>query len=366
MKKLRVAVVGLGFGAEFIPIYQAYNNADCVAICRRDEKKLNEIGDELGIEKRYTDYGEMLKDPDIDAVHINSDLNTHGWMTIAALKAGKHVASTVTMAMTVDECREIVRLEKEMGLNYMMMETAVYTREYLFFKKMYESGEVGRIQFMRGSHQQNMSLPGWPSYWYGMPPMYYPTHALGPLSDIIGKPVTTVRCLGSGRINEEYIKNYNSPFAMETAQFTFKDSDICAEVSRSLFDTIRQYRESFDIYGTKKSFEWEQCIDENPVIHSGFEDAEHVHIPDTDDTLPKEIAHFALKNQIIDEDHVSFIQGSGHGGSHPHLVHEFVSSVLEGRPAHVNAKIAANWTMAGIIAHESAIKGGVVLEIPQL
>ena len=90
-----------------------------------------------------------------------------------------------------------------------------------------------------------------------------------------------------------------------------------------------------------------------------------MHIPDTDDMLPKEIAHFALKNQIIDEDHVSFIQGSGHGGSHPHLVHEFVSSVLENRPARVNAKVAANWTMAGIIAHDSAMKGGAVLEIPQ-
>ncbi|MEI6100907.1 MAG: Gfo/Idh/MocA family oxidoreductase [Eubacteriales bacterium] len=366
MKKLRVAVVGLGFGAEFIPIYQDYDQADCVAICRRDKKKLNELGDKLGIEKRYTDYHEMLKDKDIDAIHINSDLKEHGWMAIEALKAGKHVACTVTMAMTIDECKEIVRLEKETGLNYMMMETAIYTREYLYFKKIYESGEAGRIQFMRGSHQQNMSLPGWSQYWYGMPPMYYPTHALGPLSDIIGKPVTSVRCLGSGRINEEYIKNYGSPFAMETAQFTFKDSDVAAEVSRSLFDTIRQYRESFDIYGTKKSFEWEQCVDENPVIFSGFEDAQHVHIPDTDGMLPKEIAHFALKNQIIDDSHVSFIQGSGHGGSHPHLVHEFVSSVLEKRPAHVHAKLAANWTMAGILAHESAMKGGVVLEIPQL
>lgn len=366
MEKLRVAVVGLGFGAEFIPIYQAYEKAECVAICRRNAKKMDELGDKLGIEKRYTDFRELLKDKDIDAVHINSDLKEHGWMSIEALKAGKHVACTVTMAMTMDECKEIVRLEKETGLNYMMMETAVYTREYLYFKKMYEAGEVGRIQFMRGSHQQNMSLPGWPAYWYGMPPMFYPTHALGPLSDIIGKPAATVRCLGSGRINEEYIKNYGSPFAMETAQYTFADSDVVAEVSRSLFDTIRQYRESFDIYGTKKSFEWEQVVDENPVVFSGFEDASRVTVPDTDDMLPKEIAHFTLKNQIIDAEHVSFVQGSGHGGSHPHLVHEFVSSVLEKRPARVSARVGANWTMAGLLAHESAMKGGAVLEIPQL
>ena len=133
-----------------------------------------------------------------------------------------------------------------------------------------------------------------------------------------------------------------------------------------MFDTIRQYRESFDIYGTKKSFEWEQIVDENPVIYSGYEDAERVVVPDTDFMLPDEIGPFALKNQIIDDQHVSFIQGSGHGGSHPHLVHEFVSSVLEGRPAHVSAKVGANWTIAGILAHESAMKDGKILEIPQL
>lgn len=179
-------------------------------------------------------------------------------MAIAALKAGKHVASTVTMALTIDECKEIVRLEQETGKVYMMMETAIYTREYLNCKRLYEAGEIGRIQFMRGSHQQNLELPGWPDYWYGFSPMYYPTHALGPLSDIIDRPMTSVRCLGSGRINEEYIKKYNSPFAVETAQFTYADTDVVSEATRSLFDTIRQYRESFDIYGTKKSFEWEQ------------------------------------------------------------------------------------------------------------
>ncbi|GHV76112.1 oxidoreductase [Spirochaetia bacterium] len=364
MGKVRVAVVGLGFGAEFIPIYQKYGASECVAICRRDQKKLDESAKTFGIPKKYTDYKALLKDPDIDAVHITSDLNSHGWMAIEALKAGKHAASTVSMALTIEECEEIVNLEEKTGKVYMMMETAVYTREYLYFKKLYEAGEIGRIQFLRGSHQQNMSLPGWPAYWYGLPPMHYPTHAVSPLSDIINRPIKTVRGLGSGRISEEYIKNYHSPFAAESVHLTFADSDIAGEVTRTLFDTIRQYRESFDFYGTKKSFEWEQCVGENPVIYSGFEDAEHVNIPDTDGMLPADIASFSLKDQILDAEHVSFIQGSGHGGSHPHLVHEFVSAIREGRKSHVSAKVAANWTVAGLLGHESAMKGGPALEMP--
>ncbi len=365
MKKVNVAVVGLGFGAEFVPIYQSFSKSNCVAVCRRDKNKLNEFADKFKIEKRYTEYEELLKDPDIDAVHINTQINDHAWMAIEALKAGKHVASTVPMSIKTEECEEIVDLEEKTGKVYMMMETAVYTREFLYFKKLYDTGEIGRLQFLRGSHQQNMSLPGWPSYWYGLPPMYYCTHALGPLSEILRKPVSTVRCYGSGRINEDYIKNYNSPFAVESMQVTFKDSDIIGEVTRSLFDTIRQYRESFDFYGSKKSFEWEQCVGENPVIFSGFEDAEHVNIPDTDYMLPKDIADFALKHRIVDESHVSFIQGSGHGGSHPHLVNEFINAILEGRKSHVSAKVAANWSVTGILAHDSAMNDGKRNTLPQ-
>lgn len=365
MKKVHVAVVGLGFGGEFVPIYKAWDRTECIAVCRRDKDKLNRFADQFNIEKRYTNYEQMLKDPDIDAVHINSDLQSHGWMAIEALKAGKHVASTVTMAMKMDECKEIVKLEEETGKTYMMMETAIYTREFLYAQKLYKEGQLGRLQFVRGSHQQNMSLPGWPSYWYGLPPMYYPTHAVAPLSEILRKPIIEVRCLGSGRISEEYIKNYGSPFAAESMQIKFRDSDVCGEVTRTLFDTIRQYRESFDFYGNKKSFEWEQCTGEHPVIHSGFENVEHIEIPDTDKILPQQIAHFALKNQIVDNQHVSFIQGDGHGGSHPHLVHEWISAILEGRRAHVNAKVAANWTVCGLIAHESAMKGGITLAMPE-
>ena len=362
-QKVRVAVVGLGFGGEFVPIYRDYHNSECVAVCRRNEQKLNEFADALGIEKRYTDYDELLKDPDIDAVHITTGLLDHKDFVVKALKAGKHVASTVPMGMTVEECKEICDLEEETGLVYMLMETSIYTREFLYFKKLYESGEIGRLQFLRGSHQQNMGLPGWPSYWYGMPPFWYPTHAIAPLSEILQKPITTVRCLGSGKIQEDYIKNYNSPFAAESVQLTFRDSDVRGEVTRTLFNTIRQYRESFDFYGSKKSFEWEQCVGEGPVIYSGYE--EHIHVPDTEELLPEEIRKYTRKEQIMDEDHVSFIQGSGHGGSHPHLVQEFITAIQEGRRAHVNSNVAANWNVAGILAHESAMKDGEIIEMPE-
>ena len=148
----------------------------------------------------------------------------------------------------------------------MMMETVVYSREYLFVKDLYDRGELGRIQFLRGSHQQDMA--GWPGYWEGLPPMYYATHCVSPCLALLGGHAEHVVCHGSGRIDEKLIPKYNSPFAIETATFKIKDSDVCAEVTRSLFNTARQYRESFDAYGSKKSFEWQQVEGEEPVIHT--------------------------------------------------------------------------------------------------
>src|SRR5205807_2120776 len=65
-RKVRVAIVGLGFGAEFIPIYQAHPDAEMYAVCRRNRKELDACGDRFGIKARYTDYNEMLRDPDVD------------------------------------------------------------------------------------------------------------------------------------------------------------------------------------------------------------------------------------------------------------------------------------------------------------
>ncbi len=107
-KPVRVAMIGLGFGAEFIPIYQAHAGAEVVAICRRNEVELNKAADQFGIEKRYTDYAELLADPDIDYVHINSPIPDHAWMSLQALDAGKHVMCTVPRATTIDDCRQIV------------------------------------------------------------------------------------------------------------------------------------------------------------------------------------------------------------------------------------------------------------------
>jgi predicted dehydrogenase len=365
-KQLNIAIVGLGFGAEFIPIYQRHPDTTMYAVCQRTQEKLDQIADHFEVPKRYADFDDVIADPDVDVVHINSPIKLHAPQSIAALRAGKHVACTVPAATTVEECQQIVRAAEESKRNYMMMETVVYSREFLYVRELRDQGRLGRIQFLRGSHLQNME--GWPSYWEGLPPMHYATHCVSPCLAIVQGEADYVSCLGSGRIAEHLIPKYGSPFSFETAHFRIRNQELSCEVTRFLYNAQRQYTESFDVYGEDLSFEWQLTEGEDPVLHTGGETIEKIKVPDYAHLLPEPIRPFTTGG-VYDADenkHLSFTQGGGHGGSHPHLVHEFVRSVVEGRPSFPDVHQSVNWTMAGICAHESALRGGALVEIPAM
>ncbi len=367
-RKLNVAIIGLGFGAEFIPIYQRHPDANMYAICQRNRDKLSQIGDAFGIAARYQRYEDVLADPKVDFVHINTPIPDHAPMSIAALKAGKHVMCTVPMATSIEDCRKIVELVKETGLKYMMAETVVYAREYLYVKELYDKGELGKVQFLQASHQQDMD--GWPNYWPGLPPMHYATHCVGPCLALTDAEAEYVSCFGSGTIREELIGKYHSPFAVETCHIKLANSDVTARIYRSLFDTARQYRESIDVYGSKKSFEWPLVEGEKPVLHTAkkpeHEIPQRIDVPDFAHRLPEPIRMFTTRGvyDLDEHQHLSFTQGAGHGGSHPHLAHEFLRALVEERDPFPNAVQSANWTCVGICAHESAMKGGEIVRLP--
>ena len=141
--RIKVAIIGLGFGMEFIPIYQAYPDAEVYAICRRNEEELNKIGKSYNIKNRFTDWKDLLNIEEIDAIHVVSPIMDHAPMAIESLKAGKHCACTVPMGTSVDDLKAIVKAKKDAQKVYMMMETAVYTREFLYVKNLVDSGKLG-------------------------------------------------------------------------------------------------------------------------------------------------------------------------------------------------------------------------------
>jgi hypothetical protein len=182
----------------------------------------------------------------------------------------------------------------------------------------------------------------------------------------MNKRAEYVSCFGSGTVREDIQKKSGNKFAVESCHIKIKDSDVTAHIWRFLYDVARQYRESVDVYGTKQSFEWSLVEGEPHVLHTAkkpeHEIPSKVEVPDYAHKLPEPIRKFT--RSIQDAEHLSFIQGGGHGGSHPHLVHEFVSSLINDRDPWPNAPLSANWTCVGICAHQSALKGGEIVKLP--
>src|SRR5690606_33644607 len=94
-----------------------------------------------------------------------------------------------------------------------------------------------------------------------------------------------------------------------------------------------------------------------PEIDSHVDDPDYAHL------LEKEIQEFT--KAIHDATHLSYVQEGGHGGSHPHLVNKFLQALVADRDPWPNDVQSANWTCTGICAHESALKGGEIVKLPE-
>jgi hypothetical protein len=190
-------------------------------------------------------------------------------------------------------------------------------------------------------------------------------------------------------VRDTLAEQYGCPFSFETALVEPENSNITIEMERFLYGVARSYSECFRVYAENMSFEWQQLAAEDPVLYERTGSLEEVEIfattnekekysrgskikesritiPDYASRLPPEIAKFTTKTVYSNENtHLSFAQGGGHGGSHPHLVHEFVRSIIEDRTPMPDDILGAYWTGVGICAHESAMAGGKTVEVPQ-
>lgn len=371
--KIHVALVGLRFGAEFIPIYQHHPRVRDVTIVDIDAAVVTKWSSTYGIERTAASLEAVLADPDIDAVHLVTPIPLHARQAISVLRSGRHCACTVPAATSLEDLHALVEARQASGKIYMMMETAVYTREFLLAQQWLARGDLGRIQLLRGAHYQDME--GWPEYWMGLPPMHYATHAVAPLLRLANTRATQVHCFGSGSMREELTRRYGNPFPAETAILRLAGSPVAAEVTRTLFETARDYAESFTVYGSAASFEWQQIESERPVRFAFTQERTHwgsfatgherIDAPDRADLLPEPIRCFTQRGVYSATNaHPSFVHGGGHGGSHPHLVHEFVSAICAGRPSAIDAPTAASWTAVGVCAHQSALLDGAAVEVP--
>lgn len=375
-KKLNIALVGLGFGGAFVGIYHDHPDVASVKVYDPDDSKCRYMIENNLADGVYFSFEEILNDPDCDAVHLVTPIPLHAEQTIAVLNAGKHCACTVPMATSVDDLYRIAEAKHRSGKNYMMMETTLYTYQFFYVKEMLARGELGKIQFLRGSHYQDMV--NWPDYWMGLPPMWYGTHAIGPMVALSGSRIRRVQCFGSGTMAEWLTKQYGNPFPMESALFEFENG-LKGEATRSLFECARPYQEGMFVYGSDGCFEWGYRDGDLPYVcrqqptkdgmRGSDVSCEVTELPNYYASLPEPLWKYTVGGNfdpLNPQDSLKKGAGGGHHGSHPHLVHEYVRSIIEEREPWINVELGANITAAGLCAHESAMHDGASVTVPRI
>jgi len=372
---INVALVGLGFGGAFAEIYKEHPHVDSLGIFDLDRRLTEKFSKRLGTARVYDSFDQILDDGSLDAMHLVTPIPLHAEQTVKALEAGKHCACTVPMATSPDDINRICGAVRRSGKRYMMMETTLYTYQFFYVSELIKSGRLGRIQFMRGTHYQDMT--NWPDYWAGLPPMHYGTHAVAPMIALSGSRVKRVVCFGSGTMDAKLISRYGNPYPVESALLEFENG-LKGEVTRSLFETAREYQEGLFVYGSEMGFEWGFRDADPPYVTRllpAEADArgrktvsEAAELPNYHELLPQPLQRFTVGGNydpLNPQDSLRKGAGGGHHGSHPHLVNEFVMSIIEDRKPYVDERLAANITGAGICAHQSAMQNGASIDVPE-
>ena len=309
--------------------------------------------------------------PNVDFVHINTPIPDHAPQSIAALKAGKHVMCTVPMATTVEECQQIVELvEEDRPQVHDGRDGRLRPRVLCSSRSCTTKGELGKIQFLQASHQQDMD--GWPNYWPGLPPMHYATHCVGPCLALTRAEAEYVSCFGSGthpQGADRASTTRPSPSRRATSSSADSDSDgphlplavrhgpaIPRELRRLRHEEV--LRVAADRRGGAGAAHGEEA---------GAGDSRSAsRCPTTPICCPRRSS--ASRRKGVYDCRATrtcrSCRAAGHGGSHPHLVHEFVSALV-GRPRSVSQRGAVGQLdLRRHLAHESALKGGEVIQLP--
>jgi len=341
-RKIKVGIVGYGvcrFGAAFG--FQDHPNVEIVAVSDLLPDRCAALAKACRCEKSYPSLEDLIKDDEIEAVFIATDAPAHAWHSITAMRHGKHVACAVPAVFgSLEDADQLYETVKSTGMTYMMFETTAFRNDAYAMRTLYNAGAFGNMLYTEGEYYHYMDTPidsfrGWR---IGLPPQWYPTHSNGYHTCITGGGFTEVSCLGMrSRIDCFDPKNnrYQNPFATEIALFRTSEGG-SARMAVS-WDTPGLEGEVGRVRGEKGSM--------TDLNYQGLANISSVSLEKT--PLPPGM------------------EAGGHGGSHGYLCNEFIMALLERRTPLVHIAEALNMTVAGIVAHISALKDGELLKIPQ-
>ena len=364
-RPVRIGVVGGGFGSAFQ--WHLHPNAKVTAVCDIRPDRLSTLGEVYRCGNTFKDFHAFLKHPELDAVAVFTPAPMHAWMDIAAMKAGKHVISAVPAGRTQEELEMILETVKRTGLKYMMAETSYYRPEIMTCREWSAQGKFGTIFYSEAEYHHEGLLPlmyddrGSPTWRYGYPPMHYPTHSTGMVVPVTGERLVEVQAVGWGDGHEILATNpYKNPFWNTTA--FFKTSGGHSSRISVFWHVAAGGTERGQFFGDRMSYIMERPEHSPNTVVRIAKDGKTV--MDGNGYPEGDVAIEAYAQP----DHFERLPPSmrvktGHGNSHTFITHEFVSAIAENRQPSVNIWEAIAYTLPGLVAHQSALKGGEVMKI---
>lgn len=378
-KKVRVGIAGQGFcwfGGLFN--YQDHPNAEVVACAELDPKRRENLQQTVRAQKAYVSCEEMIKhaaEDKLDAVYIATDARSHIQLAIMALEHGLHVVTSCPVFLGKDQLEYVPKLVdavKRSGKLYMMNETSAFRPECYAMRKLYEEGRLGAITYTEGEYfhpsgndpdadkgkpHDHFSYKGWR---WGMPPMYYPTHATGFYTCVTHKRFTEVTCSGIPSLKYKYRpeaqNEYGNPYGSEYAMFRCEDGSRARMLVS--WDVPSFGAEIGRIWGQKGCFVPEQCSRSGKkVILDGYTGWFEKEVRENPSRYLKPHLAPAIEKAGT----------GGHGGSHAYLTDDFLRGILlKNHTVCCDLVTSLNTTIAGVYAHLSAMKGGETLKIPEV
>ncbi len=339
-RKVRVGIAGYGvcrFGAEFG--FQHHPNVEVAAVSDLIPDRCAELAKACRCQKTYPSLEELVKDDRIEAVFVATDAPSHARHCIEVLKHGKHVASAVPAVYgSVEEADGLFAAVKASGRKYMMFETSCFHDDLYAMRQLYQAGALGKLVYAEGEYYHYMEepIPSYKDWRVGLPPQWYPTHSNAYYVGVTAGSFTEVSCMAMpSRIGHLQPSNnrYQNPFGTEIALFRTSEGGT-ARMAVS-WDTPGFSGEMGRIRGQQGTY------------YGKYEGTAKPSVKLQRPPLPPGVA------------------AGGHGGSHGHLMNEFVTAILLDRKPLVDIAMALNMTVSGVVAHQSALKEGELLKIPQ-
>lgn len=408
---ISIGLVGLGaFGAAFAKLFKGHPLVDRIALCDREPERVKRFAeapffqDKFNPRDAYFSLDEICKS-DLDALVIITQPWLHAPQCIQAMESGKHVYSAVPIISIPDDdeildwCDKLVKTCQKTGQSYMLGETTYYRPHAMFCRKKAAEGAFGDFVYAEGEYCHDVdggcnlrrvsagraaSAAG--REWKAVKrqytdrgalggPMHYPTHSTsGPVS-VMQAHALKVTAYGYRNQRQDPFFAHDA-FSNEVALFKMSNGAVVriAE-TREAPGMLGEDSETFRVMGTLGTFSADRWWEINRPDPQNI-DLENLSKPSKQlltpeemrDPLPPEV-QAAFKQAMNPDAKAEDLQNqeftpTGHGGSHPYLVHEFVDAVANNRQPAINVWEAVRYMAMGVMAHKSALQDGTTLDVP--